>query len=637
MSIDKCKIHFNPDNLEIIIDRGANLLSAALAAGVNINASCDGIGICASCKVKIEAGSVKSTRNNKLTQEEYDRGIRQACLCQVISDLTVSIPIESRVDRTVRARERNRASGVAATGWKYNPPIKKYLLNLPPASLKDNSTDYFRVMYALKRSYNLPDWPMDFDVIGDLPAVLRSKNWQITVTMMAVSDRPPGQDYLTFRIINAEPGDTRGQIYAIAIDVGTNTVCAQLLELNRGQILAETAVPNQQSKHGPDCLKRIAYSQKTDGIKELQKEVVASINEAIDVLLETAKIERSLITYVSTSANTTMQHLLVGFDPVNILKDPYIPVANFIPLVKASQLGINVPEHVYMFSFPNVSSFVGGDVTAGIVASGVQQRKKITLYADIGTSSEIVIGNSEWMVSAACYARPFFEGIGIKNGMSAMPGAIRDVNMDSNLKPVVKTIGDSKPKGICGAGLISATAAFFSAGIIGKNGKFDAGIQSPNIRKTKDGYQYILVNAAESATAEDIVITEKDIENVIQTKAAIYAAICTLGRSVNLVPRDFELIILAGCLGSYLDIEKAITIGLLPDVPRERFALIGNGSLSGARLVTFSNELLDDSRSVAQMMTDVELNASLDYIENYKAALSLPNIEGKSLTSVIEK
>jgi uncharacterized 2Fe-2S/4Fe-4S cluster protein (DUF4445 family) len=637
MSVDKCKIHFNPDNLEIVVDRGTNLLSAALAAGAHISASCGGVGVCATCKVKVDSGTVKSTRTDKLTQEEYDRGIRQACLCQVISDLTVSIPIESRVDRAVRTRERNRASGVTTTGWKFNPPVKKYLLNLPPASMKDNSTDYFRVMYALKRSYNLPEWPADFEVIRKLPAVLRAKNWQITITMIALSDRPPLQENFSYKIVNAEPGDTRGAIYAIAIDVGTNTICAQLLELNRGLILAETMVPNRQSVHGPYCLKRIAYSQTTGGLEELQKEVVSSINEAIDSLLSSSKVEREFITYISTAANTTMQHLLVGLDPGNILKDPYIPVANNIPLIKASRIGINVPDHVYMFSFPNVSSFVGGDIVAGIVASGVQQRKKLTFYLDMGASSEIVIGNSEWMVSAACYARPFFEGVGIKNGMAAMPGAIKDVDIDSKFVPSIKTIDDAPPAGICGAGLISVTAALLLAGIIGKHGKFNTEIRSPNIRKTKDGYEYVIFKSAKSSTGEDIVITEKDIENIIQTKGAIYAAAGSLARSVDLEPKDFEQVIVAGCLGNSLDIEKAITIGLLPDIPRERFVFVGNGSLSGARLITFSTDLLNDSRSVAQMMTDVELNASVNYIENYKAALSLPNSDAAAFPSVMEK
>jgi uncharacterized 2Fe-2S/4Fe-4S cluster protein (DUF4445 family) len=219
----------------------------------------------------------------------------------------------------------------------------------------------------------------------------------------------------------------------------------------------------------------------------------------------------------------------------------------------------------------------------------------------------------------------------------AMPGAIKEVNIDFKLEPSVKTIDDVIPKGICGAGLISATAALLLAGIIERNGKFKSALKSQRIHRGKEGYEYILVESAKSYTKEDIVITEKDLENVIQTKAAIYAAICSLGHSVSIEPKDFEQVILAGCLGNSLDIEKAITIGLLPDIARERFVFIGNGSVAGARLITFSTELLDDSRSIAQMMTDVELNATVDYIANYKAALSLPNSDVTAFPSIFEK
>ena len=213
--------------------------------------------------------------------------------------------------------------------------------------------------------------------------------------------------------------------------------------------------------------------------------------------------------------------------------------------------------------------------------------------------------------------------------MVAMPGAITDVNINSKLEPSIKTVNDALPRGICGSGLVSLTAALFLAGVIGRNGKFNSEIHSPYIRKTRDTYEYIVVAAAGSTTGEDIVITERDIENIIQTKAAIYAACCSLGRNVNVEVKDFEQIIVAGCLGNSLDIEKAITIGLLPDIPRERFVCVGNSALTGARLITFSTELLDDSRSVTQMMTDVELNASVNYIDNYKAALSLPNSDAR--------
>jgi uncharacterized 2Fe-2S/4Fe-4S cluster protein (DUF4445 family) len=321
--------------------------------------------------------------------------------------------------------------------------------------------------------------------------------------------------------------------------------------------------------------------------------------------------------------------LLVRLDPQYILNEPYIPVANFIPLVKASSLGIEVPEHVYLFSFPNVASYLGGDITANIVAAGIQQRKILTLYMDIGTSGAVVIGNSEWMVSS-CTDGPAFEGSGIKNGTVAINGAIQDVEIDTKFEPSIKTIGDAAPLGICGAGLISLTAALLMSGVITQNGLFNTNLSSPRIRQGKEGWEYIVVKANQSASHQDIVITEKDIDKIIQAKAATYAACCSLSHSVKVDLNDFEQIILAGRFGSILNIEKAITIGLLPDLPKDRFVFVGNGSLSGTRLVAFSTELLDDSRKVAHMMTDVELNDSNNYDDNYSAALLLPHADTKA-------
>lgn len=638
MAEEQCKIHFDPDNVEITVEQGTNLLQAAIKAGVHISASCGGLGVCGTCKVKIESGNVKSLRTERIGEDEYIRGIRQACQCQVLSDLTVTVPVESRLDKAVRSRERILTSGISATDWKYNPPIIKYYLELPPATLKDNATDYFRMMYGLNRSYGLPDWPSDFEVIRKLPSVLRQNNWKVTVTMMAVSDRPPGQEEFTYKITNIEPGDTRNKIYALAIDVGTTTICAQLLDLNRGEILADTIVFNRQTSYGADVISRIIFCQKPDGLKKLQKVVVESINEAIDNLLDNSRIDRKDISHITVAGNTTMQHILVNLDPKNIRLSPYTPVANFIPLTKAAPLGINVPDHVYVFNFPSVSSYVGGDIIAGVIASGMHQRKHLTLYVDIGTNGETVVGNSEWMVSASCSAGPAFEGGGIKHGMVAMSGAIQDFSIDpTTLEPTIKTINDARPVGICGSGLIHILAELLLGGVVGQNGKFIKTTGSNRIRKNEDGYEYVLVWANDSQTGQDITISEVDIDNLIRAKAAMYAGFTTLIQNVGVSTEDLDQVILAGNFGNSLDIGKAITIGLLPDIPLDRFVFIGNGSLAGARMVNFSTDLLDQSRMVAQMMTNIELSENSTFSDNYIAAMFLPHTDEKSFPTVMQK
>jgi uncharacterized 2Fe-2S/4Fe-4S cluster protein (DUF4445 family) len=333
-----------------------------------------------------------------------------------------------------------------------------------------------------------------------------------------------------------------------------------------------------------------------------------------------------------------MQQILLGLDPKYIRLTPYTPVANFLPLVKANSLGIKLADYVYVFAFPSVSSYVGGDIVSGVMAAGVHQSKKLTFYMDIGTNGEIVVGNSDWMVTASCSAGPAFEGGGIKHGMVAMNGAIQDFSIDRrNLEPTIKTIGDARPKGICGSGLINTVAELLEAGVIGQNGKFNTSLYSPRIREGVDGYEYILARAAETQIGQDIVITEVDIDNLIRAKAAMYAGCHTITKCINITCGDFEQVILAGNFGNSLNIEKAITIGLLPDIPRERFVFIGNGSLSGARLVNFSTDMLDDSRKVAQMMTNIELSENNDFTANYIAALFLPHTDEKAFPSITEK
>jgi uncharacterized 2Fe-2S/4Fe-4S cluster protein (DUF4445 family) len=635
MPLDKCKIHFNPDNIEITVDKGANLLSAAMLAGVHINASCGGTGVCGTCKVKIESGSIDGKTSEKLTGEEIQRGFCQACKSAVLTDLVVSIPVESRLDKAIQSRERNRSFGAAATGWKFNPPFAKHYLELPPPVLDDNVSDLFRLIRGLKESCELVDLPVDFEVIRKLPFVLREGNWKVTVSTLITTARLRTKETSCPRIINIEPGDTRSNHYALAVDVGTTTVCGQILDLNRGKIVADGIVFNKQISYGADVISRIAYSQKPGGLKKLQEVVVSSINDLLDKLLINKSIQKKDIGHITLAGNTTMQQILLGLDPKYIRLAPYTPIANFLPLVKAKSLGINVEDYVYAYTCPSISSFIGGDIVSGVIAAGIHQRKKLTLYMDMGTNGEIVIGNSDWMVTASCSAGPAFEGGGIKFGMVAMSGAIQDFSIDKQtLEPAINTIGDAKPRGICGSGLINTIAGLLDACVIGQNGKFNTLVKSPRIREGLDNYEYVLAWANETQIGKDIVITEVDIDNLIRAKAAMYAGCHTLSKSVNVNSSDYEQVILAGNFGSSLNIEKAITIGLLPDIPRDRFAFIGNASLSGARVIAFSTDMLDDSLKVAQMMTNIELSENSDFNNNYVAALFLPHTDGKAFPTV---
>jgi len=634
----KIKIHFEPDNVDTIVGQGDNLLQAAIGAGVHINASCGGNGVCGTCKVLIRKGELESTKSEKLSAEEWEQGVRQACQSRVITDLTVYIPVESRLERAVLSRESKNVSEVMATNWRFKPLLSKCFLELTPPTIEDNTSDQSRVLRGLKRQCGISPLAVDFDVVEKMSRVLRDSDWKVTVTILVTAVGVRDSDRHRTRLINIEPGDTRREHYSLAVDVGTTTVCGQLLDLSRGKIMAQSIDFNRQISYGEDVISRIAYSQKPGGLKKLQQAVVATINGVIKELVTESQIDVLDIGHLAVAGNTTMLHLLLGLDPKYVRLAPYTPVASFMPQVKASSLGIEVGQHVCLVASPLVASYVGGDITSGIVGSGVYQRKKLTLYIDIGTNGEVVIGNSDWMVATSCSAGPAFEGGGVKHGMVATTGAIEDFDIDpSDLEPVVGTIGGVKPKGICGSGLINIVAGLYEAGALGANGRFNTDLPTERIRQGSDGYEYVLAWAPETQISKDIVITEVDIDNLIRAKAAIYAGCQTLIKSVGFALADLEQVIIAGTFGSHIDIEKSISIGLFPDIPRDRYVFIGNGSLSGARLVSFSTDLMDDARRVAMMMTNIELSENTDFMNNYVAALFLPHTDASEFPTVSKR
>ncbi len=632
----KLKVHFNPDNVDIVVEQGENLLQVAIAAGVHLYASCGGAGTCGTCKVLIEAGQVESTRTEKLSQAEYQKGIRQACQSRVLSDLTVNVLAESRLDKAVLTREGRKASKVIATGWRFKPPLTKLYVELPPPTLADNIGDLSRLLRGLKQRYKLGNMSVDFNVVKRLAKVLRKGRWKVTVTTLITAAKPRSKEWRRPRVINIEPGNTTDRHYSLAFDIGTTTVWGQLLDLNRGEVIAEGVDYNGQISYGEDVITRISYSQKPGGLKKLQRAVVATVNGIIDKLTAQGGVNVADIEHIMLAGNTTMTQIILGLDPKYIRLAPYTPVANFFPPVEADSLGIKVGNPVHVFTFPSVASYVGGDIVSGVVGCGMHQRKKLTLFIDIGTNGEIVIGNSDWMVTASCSAGPAFEGGGIKHGIVASSGAIEEFKINpADFEPVIGTIGKEKPKGICGSGLINIVAGLLEVGAIGQNGKFNPDLPTKRIRQGSSGYEYVLCRAPETQIGRDIVITEVDIDNLMRAKGAVYAGCQTLTRSVGMsCCSEFEQVIIAGAFGSKLNIESAITIGLLPDLPVDRFAFIGNGSLLGARLTSFSRDLLDDARRIAQMMTNVELSENVDFMNNYIAALFLPHTDTDEFPTV---
>ena len=623
------RVRFEPDHVEVNVAEGANLMQAAIAAGVHINASCGGAGTCGTCNVLVKQGRVESVKTTKVTDADYRKGVRQSCQTRVMSDIVVEIPVESRLETSVLTQEKLTTSAMGqtlATGWRFAPPVEKRFLELTPPSLEENASDLSRLLRCIEKNCRPANVEVDFGVAKKLASVVRADNWKVTTTFL--------DDDGLRRLINIEAGDTRGSNYSLAFDIGTTAVRGQLLDLNRGKVLAQAIDYNGQISYGADVISRIAQCRQPGGLEKLQKAVVETLNKLIMEMVNQARADIANINHVVVAANTVMVHLLLGLDPQYLRLSPYVPTVSNPPLVKARELGIDVAEHVYLYAAPSVASYVGGDIVAGILGSGIYQRGETTLYIDIGTNGEIVVGNRDWMVTSAASAGPTFEGGGIKCGMLATTGAIEDFELNSSSgEPRLSVIGGGKPAGICGSGIINMAAVLLKVGLITQAGKYNTEKTNPRIRQGEDGYQYLLAPAKQSATGKDIVFTEIDMTNLIRAKAALYAGYQTLVKSVGSRMESIDEVVIAGTFGNRLNIENAVTIGLLPDLPREKFIFIGNGSLLGARLISFSTNLLRESRKVAAMMTNLELSESADFMANYTAAMFLPHTDASLFPS----
>ncbi|MDH3330628.1 MAG: ASKHA domain-containing protein, partial [Desulfobulbaceae bacterium] len=492
-----------------------------------------------------------------------------------------------------------------------------------------------RLVRAIKKScHDCKEPSYDHpELLQELPFILREANWEVTIILLRgrLAEEPD-------RIIAVEPGDTTKALYGLAVDIGTTNVCGVLIDLNSGKVIAEASEYNAQIGYGEDVISRIVYSQRPGGLKALQAKVVYTINNVIETVCRKVIISPSDISYIMAAGNTIMSHLLLALDPKYIRESPYIPICSHFPLTRAAYLGVYAHPSVRLFLYPSVASFVGGDIIAGVHACLMHKSQELTLFIDIGTNGEIVVGNEEWMVCAACSAGPAFEGGGIKHGMRANSGAIENFHIHpETLDPMIITIDRIKPCGICGSGLISIVSELLEAGVIDQQGKFDRNLDHPRIREGHDGYEYVLVWGRDSLMGEDIVITEVDLDNLIRAKGAMYAGYVTLLESVGMTFADLDRVILAGNFGAYIDLERAICIGLLPDIERQRFFYLGNGSLMGCQISLTDHRRFRERMMVSSLMTNLELSENPQFMNHYMAALFLPHTDMSMFPSVRAK
>lgn len=642
--MDKFKILFFPDNKLIEIERGKTILSAAISAGIHINSSCGGDGVCGRCKIILKKGQVAGLPTGRITSEERKRGYYLSCLTVAQSDIEVEIPRESRLDSESITEEDAyllRLKGVYSESvdidkgesilgediFIHSPLATKFYLELPKPNLEDKISDLERICRAIRSIQDIPVLQTGLANIRRLGELLRSSDWSVTVTL--------GKRNGTTEIVIIEPSDTSMRNYGFAFDIGTTTISGQLIDLNSKKILGTKAAFNKQATFGSDVITRIIFAKEPDGLEKLHHAVIDEMNIMIQELTRENNIDLNDVTCCLCAGNTTMIHLLLRVDPTYIRREPYVPTANFVPVVRAAEAGIKINPRGLLACVPGVSSYVGGDITAGVLSCGMDKTEKLSLLIDIGTNGEIVLGNKDWMIADSASAGPCFEGSGVTCGMRASKGAIQKVRVKPDSFDVeYSTILNEPACGICGSGYIDIIAELLKTGICDKSGKISSSLKHKRIRDGEYGKEFVIAFKEDVGTSSDITINEMDIENLKRAKGAIYAASSMLLRHMNLSFRNLEQIFIGGGFGTYLDISNAIFIGLLPDLPREKFVFVGNSSLVGARQILLSHEAIKSGENIARLITYFELSVESGYMDEYIAALFFPHTDLSRFPSV---
>lgn len=591
-----------------------SIYEALKGHGIYLVASCGGKGVCGKCRVRVLKGSIRTESAGKLRKDEIEEHFALACRTFPQEDILIEIPEGSKLivgDKIAVSKSGDLMKSLNEFGGGITPMVRTVHLKIPPPTVEDHVSDLDRLVSELDRK-GITGVVFSHDFLQSLAGELRSGGWDVNLTLSEGLDA-----------VSVSSGGTASR-YGIAIDIGTTTVVLYLVDYSDGRLVDVGMTYNSQMRYGDDVITRIVHATEGGGLADLRNAVVGDINDLLQPVCERHGIDREYIDSVVISGNTTMAHLFWGLDPASIREEPYVPTLNSFPIWRAKTAGIKVSRRAPVYTLPCVGSYVGGDIVSGVVASRMHTRPEISLFMDIGTNGEIAIGNNEWLITAACSMGPCFEGSGIRHGMRATEGAIESVRIDrDSFEPHLGVIGDADPSGICGSGMIDAISELFLSGVVDQKGKFIKDLNTDRIRVEDEGPEFVF----HRGEVRDIVLTEVDIENVVRAKAALYAGISLLLREVGLTLDIVEKVYIAGGFGNYLDVNKAIMIGMLPDMPAEKFSFIGNTSVTGAYLCLLSKKMRAEAEEVARKMTYMELSVSRGFMDEYMSALFLPHTD----------
>ncbi|MCJ7579248.1 MAG: ASKHA domain-containing protein, partial [Candidatus Aminicenantes bacterium] len=622
-------VRFLPFEIEATVEEGASLLDTIRQINLPIKTSCGGEGTCGECCVRISRGTVSENTVKGLPTDIVSQGFVLACQTKIEDNLFVQLPhFDERVIQSVTESDyfnenKDNISGV----YEVNPAVRKISLKLDPPSLENNYSDLRRLKNKLDDKLAPNEWTCEISVLQKLAQSVRQDPDRVDCILFSSG--------LENTILDVVPTSLAKKVLGIACDIGTSTVALHLVDLTDGHILSTASSFNQQIKCGDDIISRINYARKPERQRELHKLLIKTINHLIHKAAESAGVSYSDIYYGSFSGNTTMIHLLLNLDPRYIREDPYVPTFNLVPIFPAEKLGLDMQSEARIFCAPSVGSYVGGDITAGILSTPMlRNAEDISLLIDAGTNGELVIGNKDWMMTCACSTGPAFEGSGIQCGMPASEGAIESVKLNREHKLDFRTINKSRPRGLCGSGLVDLLAELFINGFIDRSGKFISETTKGRLKDTEKGPAFLILHGKDTFWGHDLVITEKEIASLIRTKGAIFSACQLLIKNIGIDFNNINNVYIAGGFGRHLNIENAIRIGLLPDLDRNKFHYVGNSSLLGSLLVLLSDKNRETIENLVDKITYLELNTEPRYMNEYTGALFLPHTEIELFPSV---
>ena len=629
------KVNFTSHNKIVECNEGDNLLDIARNADIFIDAPCNGNISCGKCKVKLIKGQVDTQKTRHIKDEEWEQGYVLACNTKVIEDIEIDVPSKlsssmhgMKIEGSDKKKDKevfDRAKKIIEdNNFEFKTNIVKSYIELDEPTIDDNISDIDRIERHVRNSLGYDEIDFTIELLRKVPQVIRKDNFKVTITYVKKQNK--------ITILNIEPGNTENKLYGIAIDIGTTSVVVCLVDLYSKEIIDKASSGNAQIKYGADVIHRIVYSTKKNGLKELRDAIVEeTLNPLLESVYTKNNIDKDNVVSLVVAGNTTMSSLFLGVYTDYLRQEPFIPPFLKSPKLIGKDIGLHVNDSAYVFLAPSVASYVGGDITAGVLSAGIWSSEENILFIDLGTNGEIVFGNKDYMMSCACSAGPAFEGGGISCGMRASNGAIEKVKINKDtLKPNITTIGNAKPVGICGSGIIDLICQMLITGIIDRRGKIHRDIDNERIRFNEHEIgEYVLAFKEEYDLETDITVNEVDIDNFIKAKGAIYSGASVLIESLGMDFSVVDKVYIAGGIGNNLNIENSILIGLLPDIEREKFVYIGNSSLVGSYLALISKDAKNKLIDIGNEMTYVELSVYPTYMDEFISACFLPhtNIE----------